>query len=333
MNDPAHQEWHRLFSAALNGGMSAAEKQELAALLKASAEARQLWFLYHDNECGLAELKQPAASRATGHGRPTAVIAEPQRATPRWYSWRPLTAAAAGLAIGLFSASMVFAYGMPKAVHRALALANAGFEERVAPLPDGIPVRYGVWSGDFAELTGEQQGIVPREGKQMFRFLRSDSKQVSGGPPFNGNIYQLIDARIWHEEIRSGTAVVDWSAWFNCVREDPKAPSKYEASVWAFAGDPSFVRKNWEEKLHQELAYSSWRIVADADPQSWQRIAGSIIVPPDTDFLVIELKVLPEKPAPVNGAATFAGHYVDDVRLILRTHARQQAAQLKHTRQ
>jgi hypothetical protein len=332
MNDPAHHEWHRLFSAVLNGAITAAEKQQLAALLKSSAQARQLWFVYHDNECGLSELKQSAATIAASRAMAKAVLGQPQRTTPRWFAWRPLTAAAAGLVIGLFSASMVFAYGMPKAVQRLLALANAGFEEPVAPLPDGIPVRYGVWSGDFAEPVGEQQGIVPHEGKHMFRFLRSDSEQVSGGPPFNGNIYQLIDARVWRNAINSGTAVVDWSAWFNCVREAPGTPSTFEASVWAFAGDPSFVQKNWEETLHQKLAYSSWRVVADGDPASWQRIAGSMIVPPDTDFLVIELKVLPEKPAPVNGAVTFAGHYADDVQLILRTNSRQQVATLKNTK-
>jgi ABC-type nitrate/sulfonate/bicarbonate transport system permease component len=34
------------------------------------------------------------------------------RTTPRWFAWRPLTAAAAGLVIGLFSASMVFGFGV-----------------------------------------------------------------------------------------------------------------------------------------------------------------------------------------------------------------------------
>jgi hypothetical protein len=309
----------------VGGDCTAEEARELSARLESDPAACDL----------LAEiLTQGVAVREFVQSHPEPVQAV-NRMPQRWLSWfqcRPLTAAAAGLVIGLFSASMVFAYGMPKVVHRVLALANAGFEERVAPLPDGIPVRYGVWSGDHAELVSVQQGIVPHEGKHMFRFLRSDSKQVSGGPPFNGNIYQLIDARVWRDVINSGTAVVDWSAWFNCVREAPGTPSTFEASVWAFAGDPSFVRKNWEQKLHQELAYSSWRVVADDDPQSWQRIAGSMIVPPDTDFLVIELKVLPEKPVPVDGAVTFAGHYADDVQLILRTNSRQQVAKLNSTK-
>lgn len=50
-----------------------------------------------------------------------------------------------------------------------------------------------------------------------------------------------------------------------------------------------------------------------------QRIAGSVFVPPDTDFLVIELKLIPRDPVPENDAVTFAGHFADDVQLVLRT--------------
>lgn len=97
MNDRAHNEWHHLFSAALNGTVTYAEKSQLATLLKTSAEARQLWFLYHDNECGLAELKQPPAV--------TAPFRSPANRAA-WLSWRPLAAAAACalLALGWWAA-------------------------------------------------------------------------------------------------------------------------------------------------------------------------------------------------------------------------------------
>jgi hypothetical protein len=62
--------------------------------------------------------------------------------------------------------------------------------------------------------------------------------------------------------------------------------------------------------------------VADDDPRTWQRIAGKMMVPPDADFLVVELKVVPADPVPVEGAVEFPGHYADDVELILRTNAR-----------
>jgi hypothetical protein len=88
MKSDAPSEWHRLFNAALNDQLSDAERGQLATVLKSSAEARQLWFLYQDNECSLAELKPRREAKAPRTGFP-------------WFFWRPIAAAAA-LVIGAF---------------------------------------------------------------------------------------------------------------------------------------------------------------------------------------------------------------------------------------
>jgi ferric-dicitrate binding protein FerR (iron transport regulator) len=87
MSDPAPTEWHPLCSAALDGTITGPEKARFATLLKTSAEARQLWFLYTDNECGLAELKQQRSA-------PQVALSKPRS---RWLAWRPLAAAAAAM--------------------------------------------------------------------------------------------------------------------------------------------------------------------------------------------------------------------------------------------
>jgi hypothetical protein len=240
-----------------------------------------------------------------------------------WLSFRPLTAAAAGIVFGMLSAALVFGYSTPRILQQVLTLTNPGFEEAIAPIPDGIPLHFGVWSGDYSETVGEQQGITPHEGKRMFHFQRSDSRDGFPSRAYHGNMYQFIDIRPWHEAISTGAAVVDWSAWFNCIREQVATPSQFEASMWAFSGEPSFVRKNWEKNLHQELGYSTWRVVADDDPKTWQRVTGSLIVPPETSFLVVELKAIAGNETPVDGVVTFAGHYADDVQMVLRTNARE----------
>lgn len=245
-----------------------------------------------------------------------------------WLSWRPLTAAAAGIVFGMLCTSLVFGYSSPRSVQQMLILVNAGFETEEAPVPDGIPLHFGIWSGDYSEIVGEQQGITPHEGKRMFRFLRSDSKDGFPSRAYHGNMYQFMDIKPWRDAIASGTAVVDWSAWFNCISEASSAPSQFEASMWAFAGNPSCVRRNWEEKLHQELGYSTWRVVADKDPKTWQRVTGSLIVPPDTDFLVVEIKAIAGNETPANGVVTFSGHYADDVQMVLRTNAREHPQKL-----
>lgn len=57
-------------------------------------------------------------------------------------------------------------------------------------------------------------------------------------------------------------------------------------------------------------------------------MAGSLIVPPDTDFLVVELKAIGGDETPMNGVVTFGGHYADDVRMVLRTNAREHPQKL-----
>lgn len=312
----------------LNGTLSQEAMPHLQSLLRESAEARKMLRDLSTVDTKLHDLA--ATNRVTLQLlTPPPFNAEKANAARTrlgGFFKRPLTAAAAGLAFGLLSASVAWAYSSPRIqpfIKQMLEVANAGFENDATPLAEGVPTRYGVWSGDHAELTGSQQGVTPREGQRMFRFLRSDSIRPSDNRgPFNGNIYQVIDIRAWHEAISDGTAMVDWSAWFNSVPDSAGGPMKFMTSVWAFSGDTGILPRNWAEKLYQEIAYSSRTVVADEDREGWQRTAGSMIVPPDTDFLVIELKAIPTGPGLTNGVVVFNGQYADDVQLVLRTKAR-----------
>ncbi len=323
MND---QRLDDLIDLHLNGAISDDERRELEdCIVRSAADRARFWQLAETHVVIHEGLQQGLAPSVAGTSPSSAHCPEPI-ARFNWFKSRQLQAAAAGLVLGSFGASAAWAYvspQLPKLVKHVLAVANGGFEENVAPAPNGVPVRYGVWSGDHAALVGAEQGIAPKEGTRMFRFLRSDSTESSSrGAILNGNIYQVVDVRAFRDEIASGTAVVDWSAWFNSVPDAAKEKSKFVASVWAFAGDTAILPRNWAEKLYTEIAYSSSKITADDDPQTWQKISGSMMVPPDADFLVVELKIVPGEPVPVDGAVAFAGHYADDVQLVLRTNAR-----------
>jgi len=318
-DDPADLEQRllRLLEAARADDVHA--RRTLNELLRQDPCARKTFATLLVDEHALAEnlrnesiatlLESSAGAMSTPARKPTS-------------SWRQLSAAAAGLIAGLTSASLLFGYAYVAPEPRQIPIANPGFESPIAPLADGIPSGFGTWSGDFSEVVGAEQGIVPREGRMMFRFLRSDSKDPAPSRANHGNMYQFIDVRSLREAIADGTATVDWSAWFNCVEESSEKPTQFEASMWAFTGEPSVVRANWVGNLHQELAYSTWRVTADRDPKTWQKISGSLIVPPDTDFLVIELKAIPGEKTPQEKPYRFAGHYADDVQLTLRKQAR-----------
>ena len=278
-----------------------------AALSRLLADEHAL--LEHMRDDGIATLLSPAPATVRPATRPPAS------------RWRTLSAAAAGLILGLASGSLLFGFTHVTSAPRQLPIADPGFEANIAPLTGGIPSGYGVWSGDIAKIVGPEQGITPHEGKHMLRFLRSDSQDPAPARANHGNLYQFIDLRSLRATISDGTATVDWSAWFNRIAERSAAPTQFEASMWAFSGDPSVVRANWVGNLHQELAYSTWRIISDDDPKTWQKVSGSLIVPPNTDFLVIELKAMPGDQSPKDEVFHFAGHYADDVQLTLRRHA------------
>ncbi len=317
----------------LSGSLNDDERRELGhRLLHSAADRERFWqlaethvLLHEGLQRGLAHAVD--SSLCTGSAAPVPTF--PGR-SPRisWRQWRLLTAAAAGLALGVFCSSAAWAFVVPNyrnIVRHVLAVANAGFESGEAPLPNGVPVRYGVWSGDYAAVVGTEQGIVPKEGQRMFRFLRSDSLEPSSrGTILHGNIYQVVDVRHLRAVIATGTAAVDWSAWFNCVPEHSVKKTTLVASVWAFTGDTAILPRNWAEKLYQETAYSSWRITGDDDLHSWQRISCTMMVPTNADFLVVELKVIPADLSPVDGAVSFAGLYADEVQLVLRVDDRPQ---------
>lgn len=312
----------------VEGTATADETRALEAALRTDAALRRQFLRYTSMDAALGSGRLGAAPAA----RTAPFTSRPARNS--WFQWRPLTAAAAGLVLGMLCTSVVWAYAVPHMLNGAnheLAISNAGFEESISPLSEGVPVRHAIWSGDFAEIAEAKHDITPREGGRMLRFLRSDSS-VSSAPErnVNGNLYQVVDLRPYQNEITSGQATVNWSAWFNWVPGPGEQGMKFRTTVWAFAGDTSILPSNWKDHLYQETAKSSHTIVSNDAPKTWRQIAGSMIVPPDTDFLVVELKAIPDVPETRMEPYRFHGCFADDVRLMLRTHVPQPLAAQNH---
>ncbi|MEO6753627.1 MAG: hypothetical protein ABIP85_17755, partial [Chthoniobacteraceae bacterium] len=142
--------------------------------------------------------------------------AEPKR-WGGWLQWRPLAAAAAGIVFGILCTSVVFAYVVPS-LGKVITLLQESFESGPSPLVTGVPVKAGVWSGDFTEVVGEQQAVKPEAGTKMLRFLRADyegkANRDSGSV---ADVYRLIDLRAYREQFADGAAVVQFSAGFNAA--------------------------------------------------------------------------------------------------------------------
>jgi hypothetical protein len=303
MNDSTHPEWHRLFNAALNGTLTAAEQPQLAALLKSSAEARELWFLYHDNECGLAELKTAAATTAasvTPGGGPS------PRGTSPWFQWRSLTAAAAGLVIGLFGASVV--YGL--AIHRGwekrtpLAVHEPGFENAQLPLVRGVPRATGQWGGDAAKVVVGENGVPPKEGRFM---LRAEL-------PARGawRVYQVLDLQSLPPGRSGESREIEISA--SLAAPDAVAAVRLFVRAFAVTEAPDELDDAWLDRREESIASAMRGIEVMPGAQGWQTLGVSMQVPRTARSLVLFLGArIPDK------SARTSPIYLDDVRVSLVT--------------
>jgi hypothetical protein len=297
----------------IDGTATEAEHRALQELLRREPTVRRLYARYANVDAALG-----------GGGIVLHEVALASSPVPaRWLAWQPLTAAAAGLVIGLFSASLVWAVAaprLPEGHRQALPLVNADFEDDAALSADGVPVVFGTWCGDHAEITAGQAGVHPKHGSKMFRFLRSDSsRQADLQKSRTGNMYQVVDMKQMKRELADGQARLDWSAWFQWVPSASETSMTFAVNVWTFTGDPTILTANWRDHLYRETAKSGSRKAFDEAPSQWRELNGSMLIPPDTDFLVIEIKVIPPETAFGSEPFSFAGCYADDVRLVLST--------------
>jgi len=235
-----------------------------------------------------------------------------------WLQWRPLAAAAAGIVFGMLCTSVVFGYVMPK-VGKAITLLQESFEGGPAPLVTGRPARADVWSGDYSEVVGDQQGVKPESGKRMLRFLRADYDGRTIPESFSSDVFRLIDVRPYRREFADGGAVVQLSAAFNA--EPFLDNERYKCGLTIFALDAALVdgsSLNVEHVLAtQSLARStSSHLHMDRDPATWQRLGNELRVPPNTDYLLIQIGVSNVSPPSVMRRDSFAGHFADDVKLV-----------------
>ena len=282
----------------------------------------------------VARIKQAAACNAPPD-RGTAFIPEvlrraglPNRRSA-WLQWRPLTAAAAGIALGLVSASMVLGYiaphRMPPEALMMVAVAKGSFEGSSVPVEDDFPSVPGRWGADACRVTGADQGIVPVHGLQMLRLEGAPSKNARGKPTLRGDCYQIVDLRPSQTRFADGCANLKFSAWFNAVAE--QGPQDYTARIEVYAchGNPASCHPEGDVRewlSHEQIATAQRQIRLDRDPSAWQVAATSVELPAEADYVVLCIHVAPARPVQAPVPATFPGLYVDCVRLALIQHAR-----------
>jgi hypothetical protein len=237
-----------------------------------------------------------------------------------WLSWRPLTAAAAGIVFGMLCTTVVFGFGA-RSVERVVSLLQESFESGPAPLVTGMPHEVNLWSGDYSEIVEKYEGVKPKDGTKMARVLRSDyDGKTSSKPSKQGDLMRVVDVRPFLREANGGEVVLTLSALFNSA-PFPEA-ERYEGAVYLYALGQ--LGSTEESLLEDALAHSHGGCRSlDRDPGSWQPASTRLLLPTGTEFVMLKVSF---RPGPASGASPspppnyeeFAGHFVDDVRASIR---------------
>jgi len=312
MNPTVPMEWHRLFNGAFNDTLTSAEKKQLAELLAGKQDARQPWYLYGDNECSLAEMKRAMPAL-------TAPTTQAAARTSPWFRSRTLHAAAAGLVVGLFCASVGWAVAVPGILgvkSRPLPLVDSSFETGPAPETQGVPSKFGVWSGDFSHASAGEQGVSPAEGKRMLRLLRADNQNTPpGDEPGSAEIWQAIDITPFRKAKDHTPLVVELTAQFNAAEAPGDERTVFGVSLNAFSGEAQQLPELWHNRRDSALVRSGREQPAGHKPGTWQTVSSQLSLPQDANILLVHLYTVRKGKGPLQ--PEFSGHFLDGVSLRL----------------
>jgi len=290
-------------------------RAELNTLLRENADARSTMArLMVDEQALTSRLRDDSIVALL---EPAPAVETALRTSPRWFAWRPLTAAAAGLVIGLFSASMVFGFGVSRSLEKVVSLLQESFEGGPAPLVKGIPQDVNLWSGDYSEVVERYEDVKPAQGTKMARVLRSDFEgKASSMPSKQGDLMRVVDVRPFLREANGGEVVITLSALLNAT---PFSEAEhYEGAVTLWALGPQFPTE--ENLMEDALAHSVGLCrPLDRDPATWQSTSTRLLLPQGTERVLLKVSFSPmpasrKNLSPLPDHVTFAGHFVDDVR-------------------
>jgi hypothetical protein len=298
MNRTEHElELMRLY---LEGVASLEETQALESLIVTDAGVRQEFLRYTHLDSALAGVRRSQPS-----------VVAPSRSV--WLSWRPLTAAAAGIVFGMLCTSVVFGFVTQRTtlVEKVpLAVFDPGFENLAPPLYDGLPNRVGQWGVDSAKLVPAENGVQPLEGQHMLRLEPiPHEKQVKN---HTSRVYQLLDLRAQPLESLVGDFEVQVTASFFATRQDFN--SRYLIRVIALDEPPETATKEfWSKTERDDVVSVSQRYDRMPGDGGWQTCSLRIPLPRVAKTLVFILGALPPEDASLQSSA----HYLDDVHVSL----------------
>jgi hypothetical protein len=282
-------EWHDLIQQYISGTLPDTDAQSLEETLKNDPIAADLYLSYINLDVTLeAQSSSRESISQLLSSLPLATDTRPQRSA----LWRSVMAAAAGLVLGLFSASLLFAYATPQAVvtaSRLLALVDGDFEGQPERISSGFPSDFGVWSGDEAGVVqGRRKG-----GGRALCFTRAQGDAAAPHSPAEScDVFQLVDLRALRGKADGlEDTFLELSADFLDGRAEAGTSVRFGCHLYLFSGRPEALQSSWPAILREAVGYGVGGCITEGGggTEDWRRVTARCFLPPNADFAVVQV--------------------------------------------
>jgi len=288
----------------LDGSLTEDEALDLSNRIEESSEVRErYWELASIH--GMVEQTMQSASLQAATGRESA---EPER-RPRVSGLSRIKTGIAGLAIGVFSVSVVWAFNLPqdkKSDQEVREIVSESFEDPGKEFKSRFPSEAGKWFGEISSISADE-AISSASGVRVAQFLDNPKAKFAYAR-------YLVDLDEYAKPGQNQSRSVRVEASF--FASNPDESSVFQIRLAAFSQEPQEVRPIWndQEVLFDQVLQHVGRnhITKPGQKPDWQRLEASIEIPPETRSLVISLGAGMVDP---NGDKS--NHYLDDVRVSL----------------
>lgn len=304
INDPRFE----LIRRCRDGEATAEELAKLEASLRDDFGFRKAYVQYANIDVALNAVSKAITFPVTSN------VTHPSRQSP-WLFWRPLSALAAGIIIGMFCTSLV--YGV--VAQRVNAIKKfpvevfaPGFEDTQQALDDTMPRSSGSWGVDSADVVTTENGVRPLEGKQMLRLepIPREKKVKT----HTSRVYQVLDLGSLPTDAISVDTEVKVTASFYSSKSE--LCSRYLIRAVALSEPPSKATRDfWSKTENDDVVSMSQRFDSVPGESNWQRFSLKMPLPRGSKTLVFILGAVP----PENASENAFVHYLDDVQVTLLT--------------
>ena len=305
-----NHDWHDLIQRYIAGTLPDDEALALQNALKSDPDLRALYLDYMNLDVALG-------SHAESRSAVNEILASPMAGeatrTTRWLSWRPLTAAAAGIVFGMFCTSVVFGFVAQRAgalKQVPLRVFDPGMEDAEAIMEQGVPDGVGRWGADSAKVVAAENGVQPVEGQRMMRLEPIPREKNVKNLALR--VYQVLDLRSLPERGASSDAEVQVTGSF-CPTKS-KVSSRYLIRAIALEEPPEQATTEFWSKMESDGVVSeSQRFDALPGHPGWQTFSLKLRLPPESKTLVFIFGAVPPEDTSMQPFV----HYLDDVRVSL----------------